>query len=106
MTQKAGGDEQWHDGRVPLHVFKATDEAYEVTRDAYFKLFAENALGGKRAFRSIGRMEREVVEIALDLFQAPEGGGGGMTTGGTKRIFMAVRACREWAARTIQYRRR
>ena len=42
-------------------------------------------------------MEREVVEMALDLFQAPEGGGGGMTTGGTKSIFMAVRACREWA---------
>ena len=42
-------------------------------------------------------MEREVVEMALDLFQAPEGGGGGMTTGGTKSIFMVVRACREWA---------
>ena len=97
MPQKAGGDEQWRDGRVPLHVFKATDEAYEITRDAYFKLFAENALGGKRAFHSIGRMEREVVEMALDLFQAPEGGGGGMMTGGTKSIFMAVRACREWA---------
>ena len=106
MTQKAGGDEQWRDGRVPLHVFKTTDEAYEITRDAYFKFFAENALGGKRAFHGIGRMELEVVEMALDLFQAPEGGGGGMTTGGTKRIFMAVRACREWAARTIQYRRR
>ena len=57
MTQKAGEDEQWRDGRVRLHVFKATDEAYEITRDAYFKLFAENALGGKRAFHSIGRME-------------------------------------------------
>ena len=96
MTQKAGGDEQWRDGRVPLYVFKATDEAYDIGRDAYFKFFAENALGGKRAFHSIGRMEREVVEMALDLFQAPEGAGGGMTTGGTESIFMAVRACREW----------
>jgi glutamate/tyrosine decarboxylase-like PLP-dependent enzyme len=42
-------------------------------------------------------MEREVVEMALDLFQAPEGAGGGMTTGSTESIFMAVRACREWA---------
>ena len=75
MTQKAGRDEQWRNGRVPLHVFKATDEANEITRDAYFKFFGENALGGKRAFHSIGRMEREVVEMALDLFQAPEGGG-------------------------------
>ena len=51
MTQKAGGDEQWRNGRVPLHVFKATDEANEITRDAYFKFFAENALVGKRAFQ-------------------------------------------------------
>ena len=43
--------------------------------------FAENALGGKRAFHSVARMEREVVEMALDLFQAPEGASGVMTTG-------------------------
>ena len=82
---------------MPFYVFKATDSAYGVGRDAYFKFFAENALGGKRAFRSIARMEREVVGMALDLFEAPEGAGGGMTTGGTESIFTAVRACREWS---------
>ena len=96
----ASGDQRWRDGRVPLYVFKATDEAYEVGRNAYFKFFAENALGDKRAFHSVARMEREVVEMALDLFEAPEGAGGGMTTGGTESIFMAVRACREWARGT------
>ncbi len=35
-------------------------------------------------------------EMALDLSEAPEGAGGGMTTGGTESIFMAVRTCREW----------
>ncbi|MBT5497956.1 MAG: aspartate aminotransferase family protein, partial [Alphaproteobacteria bacterium] len=97
LSEMASGDQRWRDGRVPLYVFKATDEAYEVGRNAYFKFFAENALGGKRAFHSVARMEREVVEMALDLFEAPEGAGGGMTTGGTESIFMAVRACREWA---------
>ena len=100
LSEMAGGDERWRDGRVPLYVFKATDEVYEVGRDAYFKFFAENALGGKRAFHSVARMEREVVEMALDLFQAPEGASGGMTTGGTESIFLAVRACREWARST------
>ena len=93
----ASGDQLWRDGRVPLYILKATDEAYEVGRDAYFKFFAENALGGKRAFHSVARMEHEVVETALDLFQAPEGAGGGMTRGSTESIFMAVRACRDWA---------
>jgi glutamate/tyrosine decarboxylase-like PLP-dependent enzyme len=100
LSEMAGGDEGWHEGRVPLYVFKATDEVYEVGRDAYFKFFAENALGGKRAFHSVARMEREVVDMALDLFQAPEGASGGMTTGGTESIFLAVRACREWARGT------
>lgn len=97
MSEMAGGDEAWREGRVPLYVFKATDDAYNVGRDAFFKFFGENALGGKRAFHSIGRMEREVVDMALDLFGAPAGAGGGMTTGGTESIFLAVRACREWA---------
>ena len=42
-------------------------------------------------------MEREVVEMALDLFEAPEGAGGGITTGGPESIFMAVGDCRECA---------
>lgn len=100
----AGGDERWREGRVPLYVFKATDDAYEIGRDAYFKFFAENALGGKKAFHSVFQMEREVVDMALDLFQAPAGAGGGMTTGGTESIFMAVRACREWARQSKRKR--
>ena len=39
LTPMAGGDEQWRDGRVPHYVFKATDEAYEIGRDAYFKFY-------------------------------------------------------------------
>lgn len=97
MDEMAAGDERWREGRVPLYVFKATDAAYEVGRSAFFKFFGENALGGKRAFPSVGRMEREVVEMALDLFAAPEDAGGGMTTGGTESVFLAVRACRAWA---------
>lgn len=81
LSEMAGGDERWRDGRVPLYVFKATDEVYEVRRGAYFRFFVENALGGKQAFHSVARMEREVVEMALDLFQAPEGASGVMTTG-------------------------
>ena len=81
LLEMAGGEERWRDVRAPLYVFKATDEVYEVGRGAYFKFFAENALGGKRAFHSVARMESEVVEMALDLFQAPEGASGVITTG-------------------------
>lgn len=96
MRAMKAGDADWQRGRTPLYVFKATDAAYEIGRDAFIEFFTENALGSKRAFHSIGRMEREVIEAALDLFRAPEGAAGFMTTGGTESIIQAVQACRDW----------
>ena len=90
-------DADWKGGRVPLFVFKASDAVDEIGRAAFNAFFTENALGGKRAFLSLGRMEREVVEMGLDLFQAPDGAEGFMTTGGTESIIMAVEAARNFA---------
>jgi glutamate/tyrosine decarboxylase-like PLP-dependent enzyme len=48
-------------------------------------------------FPSLVRYEAEVVAMALDMLEAPEGAGGGITTGGTESILMAVRTARDWA---------
>jgi glutamate/tyrosine decarboxylase-like PLP-dependent enzyme len=93
----AAGDADWKRGRVPLYVFKATEEAAEVGREAFNAYFTENALGAKRAFGSLKRMEDEVARMALDLFHAPEGATGNMTTGGSESILMAVKAARDFA---------
>ena len=90
------GDADWQHGRVPLLVFKATDELYETGRAAFMEFFAENALGGRRAFPSVKRMEDEVVEMALSLFNAPDDAQGFMTTGGTESIIQAIQTCRDW----------
>lgn len=100
MTEMSIGDVAWRDGRAPLYVFHGSDAAYEVGRAAFMKYFSENALGGRRAFFGLKRMEDEVVEMGLDLFQAPTGAVGNMTTGGSESIFMAVKACRDWARAT------
>ena len=89
-------DVDWAHGRAPLFVFKANQEIYDLGRDAFFEYFTENALGAKRAFPSVKRMEEEVVAMALGLFNAPEGAEGFMTTGGTESIILAVQACRDW----------
>jgi glutamate/tyrosine decarboxylase-like PLP-dependent enzyme len=91
------GDADWRGGRVPLYVFKATDEVDHLGRAAFNAYFTENALGAKRAFSSLRRMEDEVVEMALGLFSAPAGASGMMTTGGTESIVLAVQACRDHA---------
>ena len=90
------GDSDWKNGRVPLYVFKASDGVSEIGRDAFMEFFTENALGARRAFPSVRRMEEEVVGIALNLFQAPEDAEGFITSGGTESIIQAVQTCRDW----------
>lgn len=97
MRDMKGGDVDWKNGRAPLYVFKATDGAYEVGRAGFFEYFSENALGARRAFPSVKRMEDEIVEMALELFNAPDGACGFMTTGGTESIILAMQTCRDWS---------
>ena len=89
-------DCDWRHGRAPLFVFRVNDELYEFGRAAFFEFFSENALGGARAFPSVKRMEDEVVEMALGLFNGPEQAKGFMSTGGTESIIQAVQTCRGW----------
>jgi len=91
------GDVDWRGGRAPLYVFSATEEVADIGKAAFNAYFSENALGARRAFPSLLRMEQEVVAMGLDLYHAPEGAAGNMTSGGTESIVMAVKACRDWA---------
>src|SRR5690348_14543404 len=84
LARMRDGDADWRGGRVPLYVFGATPDVSEIGRDAFMAFFGENALGGRRAFRSVRRMEEEVVAMALDLFHAPPDAAGNMTSGGTE----------------------
>ena len=96
LAAMAQGDADWRGGRVPLYVFGADAEIAGIGRDAFMAYFTENALGAKRAFPSLRRMEEEVVAMALDLYHAPSGATGNMTSGGTESIVMAVKACRDF----------
>jgi glutamate/tyrosine decarboxylase-like PLP-dependent enzyme len=91
------GDADWRNGRVPLYVFSGPPEVSDIGQAAFNAFFSENALGAKRAFPSLARMEREVIGMGLDLFHAPDGAAGNMTSGGTESIIMAVKACRDWS---------
>lgn len=95
MQAFASADIDWRRGRSPLFVFFNDQETHDAGRDAYFDFFTENALGGSRAFFGIGRMEKEVLDCGLDLFQAPEGAAGSFTSGGSESIFLAVKAARD-----------
>lgn len=97
MTALSAGDRDWRAGRVPLYVFRGTAEAAEVGQRAFNAFFTENALGGRRAFHGLAEMERQVLDMAKDLFNAPEEAGAAMTSGGSESILVAVKAARDHA---------
>lgn len=97
LEDMRAGDADWRGGRVPLYVFSGPPDVQEIGKSAFNLFFTENALGARRAFPSLLRMEQEVIGMGLDLFHAPEGAAGNMTSGGTESILMAVKACRDWS---------
>ncbi|MBL8700017.1 MAG: aspartate aminotransferase family protein [Alphaproteobacteria bacterium] len=96
LREMKADDADWRGGRVPLYVFKASDAVDELGKAAFMEFFSENALGARRAFTSLKRMEDEVLGMALDLFHAPDEAVGAMTTGGTESVIQALQACRDW----------
>src|SRR6185437_6979520 len=97
LARMRANDLDWKGGRVPLYVFGAPDDVAMVGREAFMTFFSENALGARRAFPSLAQMEREVIGMTLDLYHAPDGATGMMTSGGTESILLAVKACRDAA---------
>lgn len=95
MTGRRADDVDWRAGRTPMYVFYNDQETYEIGRSAYFEFFTENALGQKRAFKSILSMERDVLDYGMDLFNAPEGAEGAFSTGGSESIFIAMKSARD-----------
>lgn len=96
MMGYAGGDVRWREGKTAVYVFNAGPEVERVQKEAYAAFMSENGLG-PMAFPSLKRMEAEVVDFGLELFQAPEGASGVITSGGTDSIAMAMKAARDYA---------
>jgi sphinganine-1-phosphate aldolase len=41
-------------------------------------------------------MESEIIAMVLNLYKAPEGACGNVTSGGTESLLMAIKACRDF----------
>ena len=96
MEAMTKSDIDWRNGRSPMYVFYTTDSVYEVATKAFMKYFTENGLGNAKAFLGVGQMERDILDMGLSLFHAPETGVGTMSTGGTESLLLAVKTCRDW----------
>lgn len=89
-------DARWRDGKVMSLVYDGGEAHHDLLKRAYSLYFSENGLN-PMAFKSLRRMETDVVKIALGLFHGGEGTVGTMTSGGTESILLAVKAARDRA---------
>jgi glutamate/tyrosine decarboxylase-like PLP-dependent enzyme len=96
LKEAGEGDVDWRRGRVPMFIHYAGDDVLDVAKQAYLMYFSENGLG-PRAFASLAKFEREVVEMGLGLLHGGPEARGAMTTGGTESIFLAVKCARDRA---------
>ena len=104
MNEVRKSDSDWHGGRMAMSTYVVDDEVSRVSHEAYGMFLTENALySGEMAkkrkvgFLSLTLFQEEIIEMALEIMNGPEGSGGQITTGGTESILLAVLGAREWA---------
>ena len=90
------GDADWKDGRTWSLVYYAGEKHHDLLKKAHHLFFTENALN-PMAFKSLKRMEAEVVQMSASMLHGGSESCGTMTTGGTESILMAVKAARDRA---------
>src|SRR4051812_41373413 len=89
-------DADWHGGKTFSLVYHAGDEHLAFLKQAHNLFFSENGLN-PMAFKSLKRMEAEVVQMTASMLHGGPETVGTMTSGGTESILLAVKACRDRA---------
>ncbi len=88
------GDVGWKEGKVFSLVYNAGDAHTELLKRAHNAFFSENGLN-PMAFKSLQRMEAELVRMTATMLHGGPGVVGTLTSGGTESILLAVKAARE-----------
>ena len=92
-------DTNWRSGRCFSLVYHASDEHSAFLKEASNAFFSENGLN-PMAFRSLKRMEHEVVRMAASLMNGNADVVGTLTSGGTESLLLAMKTYRDHARKT------
>jgi sphinganine-1-phosphate aldolase len=91
-------DVAWKEGRAWSLVYYANEEHERLLQAAYSELFSTNYLN-PLGFKSLHKMEQEVVHMTKDMLHGDDKGVGVMTSGGTESILVAMLCYRERAGK-------
>ncbi|KAI9848253.1 MAG: hypothetical protein M1838_000609 [Thelocarpon superellum] len=86
----------WEDGYVSGAVYHGGKDLVRLQTEAYGKFTVANPIHPD-VFPGVRKMEAEVVAMVLAMFNAPAGGAGVSTSGGTESILMACFSARQKA---------
>jgi sphinganine-1-phosphate aldolase len=76
--------------------FRGPPDVQEIGKMAYDMFLSDNGIFSLRT-EYIRRVEEEVIEMCVSLFNAPEDASGTFTSGGSESNYSALHAMREWA---------
>ncbi|KAK1983188.1 pyridoxal phosphate-dependent transferase [Colletotrichum cereale] len=85
---------RWEDGFVSGAVYHGEEELIKLQTEAFGKFTVANPIHPD-VFPGVRKMEAEIVSMVLAIFNAPLGGAGATTSGGTDSILSACLAARQ-----------
>lgn len=92
---KFGGDDPlYKEGKTWSLVYYQSKEHTELLQEAYAKYFSANGLN-PTVFKSLKRLEKEVLKFTAELLHVDENACGVMTSGGTESCLLAVKTYRD-----------
>lgn len=91
-----GQDPQYKEGRVWSLVYYLDEEHSSFLKDAYHSFASENGLN-PGAFKSLKKLENEIISATADILNGTEEVCGVVTSGGTESCLMAVKTYRDMA---------
>jgi glutamate/tyrosine decarboxylase-like PLP-dependent enzyme len=96
LAEKKEGDANWKDGKTWSLVYHLGDEHTDFVKKAFGEYFSENALN-PMAFRSLKRMEGDVIRMSSSFLHGSSDTVGVMSSGGTESCLLAVKTYRDLA---------
>ncbi len=103
MSNFKSEDVNWQEGRTWSLVYHLGPEHDALLKAASNLYFSESYIN-PFAFKSLQRMERELIQMAAGLLNGDDGVCGTVTSGGTESIFLAVYTYRERARKAGKLR--
>lgn len=87
---------RWEDGLVSGAVYHGGNDLVKLQAEAFERFSVANPIHPD-VFPGVRKMEAEIVAMVLAMFNAPPGGAGVTTSGGTESILMACLSARQKA---------